>query len=194
MMDLTIKRIQSKIKYQKKVNYAYKVGLGIYMFIAIVVFTYLSIVIIQKKAEQGWAELFLPNGFWVASGVLLLFGGLMQASLWFARNNDINNLQYTLIATIASALGVLASLGAAWRDLLSIVDLQSKGEAYLLTLSGFYGAQFLVALMFCVSVTVQSFHYKVHSKNMNAIEMVGAYITFLTLLWFYLLMFIQVII
>jgi cytochrome c oxidase subunit III len=67
----------------------------------------------------------------------------------------------------------------------------SVSHTFVYVLTGAHGAHVVSGVAFLLIVMYSAFKLKVHSKNMNQIEMCATYWHFLGILWLYLLLFLM---
>lgn len=182
-MELTITRIQQKIERQRKVEQNYKLGLGSYIALSALVFTYLTSVL---PTPVGSAQDFVfPSAFSTATLVILALMMTVALAKWFARNNEIKYLQRALLSAALLSGAFLVALSLGWSELVAS-SAGSVNYSYVTLLTSFYGIQFFGVVAIQLVLSVQSFQYKVHSKSMKGISLATLFVFYMCALWLYL--------
>jgi cytochrome c oxidase subunit III len=189
-MGLDIKIVEEP-KQQLTMN-PKKFAMWLFMVTVFMIFAALSSAYIVRQAEGNWTIFDLPSLFWVNTAVILLSSATLHWAYISARRD---NLELVKIATIITAvLGVAFMVGQylAWTDLVanSIYLVGNPSGSFVYIISGLHGAHVLGGVIYLLILLNSAYKYRVHSKNLNQIEMCATYWHFLGGLWLYLFLFI----
>lgn len=189
-MGLDIKIVEEP-KQQLTMN-PKKFAMWLFMVTVFMIFAALSSAYIVRQAEGNWTIFDLPSLFWVNTVVILLSSATLH---WAYISAKRDNLELVKIATIITAvLGVAFMVGQylAWTDLVanSIYLVGNPSGSFVYIISGLHGAHVLGGVIYLLILLNSAYKYRVHSKNLNQIEMCATYWHFLGGLWLYLFLFI----
>ena len=167
---------------------------ALWLFIASVVMLFgaWTSAYLVKRADTGWAEIVLPWHFWFNTGVIVASSATMFAATWAAKRDKLSLLR--LFITITTVLGVafLAGQLLAFNELIAMNEYFTGGNAshsFIYVLTGAHGVHVVSGVIFLVIALSSAMKYRVHSKNMDQLEMCATYWHFLGILWLYLFVF-----
>ena len=107
------------------------------------------------------------------------------------RERSVSIGQHTIVPSRGQALvGQYLAFG----ELVALNQYFTGGNvshSFIYVLTGAHGLHVVSGVVFLIIVFVSAFRYKVHSKNMNQIEMCATYWHFLGILWLYLFVFLM---
>ena len=147
---------------------------------------------IVKRAEAGWAEIVLPNQFYVNSVIIVISSFTMFWAQWSARRDNLEMTKLALSITTALGVSFLVGQWIAWGKLVALQEHFSGGNvshSFLYVLTGIHGLHIVGGVVFLIIVLISTFRYKVHSKNMTQMELCSTFWHFLGVLWLYLFVF-----
>lgn len=144
-----------------------------------------------RRGEGDWFLFELPPLFWITSGLIIASSISMIYASWSAKNDNLEGLKIGIVATFILGIGFLIGQWYAWADLVAkkahFVGNVSGSFIYIIT--GVHGLHIVSGLVFLIIVMVSTFKFKVHSKNLNQLQMCATYWHFLGGLWLYLFVF-----
>ncbi len=168
-----------------------KFGLWLFMITVVMIFASLTSAYIVRQAEGNWVVFDLPLSLWVTSGIILLSSLTMHWAYLAAKRDELEKTKLGVIIT--SILGVVFLVGQvmAWGDLVenSVFFVGNPSGSFLYVLTGLHGLHLVSGIIFLLIVLISTFKYKVHSKNINQMQMCVTYWHFLGGLWIYLFVF-----
>lgn len=134
----------------------------------------------------------LPVSFTISTVLIVLSSITMALAVRAARKNNISLVKIFLTSTFILGLGFLYSQWKAFgeyadMDILFRGSTAVQGLNYVMPMA--HGAHIVMALVILTILVVRAFRYKIHSRNMNAIEMGATFWHFLDALWLYLFLF-----
>jgi cytochrome c oxidase subunit III len=150
---------------------------------------------IVKRAEAGWAEIEMPNQFYINSIIILVSSFTMFWAQWAARRDNIEMVKLSLSLTGVLGVSFLVGQWIAWEKLVEMNAHFTGGNvshSFLYVLTGIHGLHIVGGLVFLIIVLISTFRYKVHSKNMTQMEMCATFWHFLDVLWLYLFVFLLI--
>lgn len=168
-----------------------KFALWLFIVSVVMIFASLTSAYIVRQAEGNWLEFELPSIFWYTSGIIVLSSLTLHYAYLAAKKDELQKLKVGMVFT--AILG-LAFLVGQWYSWVALVDrdvyfVGNPAGSFLYVFTGLHAIHLISGVIFLIIVLISSFRYKVHSKNMNAMEMCVTYWHFLGGLWLYLFMF-----
>ncbi|HTJ47844.1 MAG TPA: cytochrome c oxidase subunit 3 [Cyclobacteriaceae bacterium] len=148
-----------------------------------------------KRAEAGWAEIIIPDQFWINTVIIIASSGTMAWAQHSARKDNLEKVK--LAISITTVLGVAFLIGQwiAWGKLVELNEHFSGGNvshSFLYVLTGIHGLHILGGVIFLIIVLISTYRFQVHSKNMTRIELCSTFWHFLDVLWLYLFAFLMI--
>jgi cytochrome c oxidase subunit 3 len=171
-----------------------KFALWLFMATVVMLFGAWTSAYIVKRADTGWAEIALPWHFWVNTGVIALSSVTMFAATRAARKDNFELLKIMMSITTVLGVAFLVGQALAYNELIALNEYFTGGNvshSFIYVLTGAHGAHVISGVVFLVIVLVASVRLKVHSKDMNLMEMCASYWHFLGILWLYLFVFLM---
>jgi cytochrome c oxidase subunit 3 len=150
---------------------------------------------IVKRAEAGWAEIEMPNQFYINSVIILISSFTMFWAQWAAKRDNIEMVKLSLSITTILGVSFLIGQWMAWGKLIEMNAHFTGGNvshSFLYVLTGIHGLHIVGGIVFLIIVLISTFRYKVHSKNMTQMEMCATFWHFLDVLWLYLFVFLLI--
>lgn len=168
-----------------------KFALWLFIVSVVMIFASLTSAYIVRQSEGNWLEFDLPVIFWYSSVVIVLSSVTLHYAYIAAKKDELSKIRLGMILT--SILGLIF-LVAQWYSWVALVDrdvffVGNPAGSFLYVFTGLHAIHLISGVIFLIIVLISSFRYKVHSKNMNAMEMCVTYWHFLGGLWLYLFMF-----
>jgi len=148
-----------------------------------------------KRAEAGWAEIIIPDQFWINTVIILASSVTMAWAQHSARKDNLEKVK--LAISITTVLGVAFLIGQwiAWSKLVELNEHFSGGNvshSFLYVLTGIHGLHILGGVIFLIIVLISTYRFQVHSKNMTRMELCSTFWHFLDVLWLYLFAFLMI--
>jgi cytochrome c oxidase subunit 3 len=170
---------------------------ALWLFIATVcmLFAAWTSAFLVKRADAGWAEIEMPNQFYINSVIIVISSFSMFWAQWSARRDNLEMVKLALSITTVLGFAFLIGQWIGWTQLVALKEHFSGGNvshSFIYVLTGIHGLHIVGGLVFLIIVLISTFKYKVHSKNMTQIEMCSTYWHFLGVLWLYLFVFLLV--
>jgi cytochrome c oxidase subunit 3 len=169
-----------------------KFALWLFMMSVIMLFGAWTSAYLVKRADAGWAEIVLPDIFWINTGIVLLSSVTMIVAYFAAKRDKIKWLKFSLAATMILGISFLVGQYYAYVEMVSLKEHftgSNVSHSFLWILPAVHGLHIVSGLIFLVVVLIGAFRFRIHSKNMNQLEMCATYWHFLGGLWLYLFVF-----
>ncbi len=169
-----------------------KFALWLFMVSVIMVFAGLTSAYLVRRGEGDWFLFELPQLFWITTGLIIASSISMVYALSSAKKDNLEGLKIGIVTTFVLGVGFLIGQWYAWADLVAINAHFTGGNvssSFIYVLTGFHGLHIVSGLVFLIIVMVSTFTFKVHSRNLNQLEMCATYWHFLGVLWLYLFVF-----
>ncbi len=168
-----------------------KFALWLFIVTIVMLFAAFTSAYIVRQSEGDWLEFSLPDVFWVTSGIILLSSATMHWAYFSAKKNNLNHLKLSMILTTLLGIAFVIGQFFSWKALVAenVYFVGNPAGSFVYVLTGLHGFHLLGGIIFLLVMVFQSFRYKVHSKNLDQIEMCATYWHFLDGLWLYLFLF-----
>ncbi|HEX8549692.1 MAG TPA: cytochrome c oxidase subunit 3 [Cytophagaceae bacterium] len=171
-----------------------KFALWLFIVTVIMIFAALTSAYIVRKADGNWLEFPLPTILWINSGIILLSSATIQWAYISAKRNEFANLKLALIITSFLGIAFLVGHFEAWKDLVNMKvffggSTSNPSGSFLYVITGVHAVHLISGIIFLLVALFSSFNFKIHSKNMDQLEMCATYWHFLDFLWIYLFSF-----
>jgi cytochrome c oxidase subunit III len=168
-----------------------KFALWLFIVTVVMIFASLTSAYIVRQSEGNWLEFDLPTIFWYTSGIIVFISITLHFAYLSARKDELSKLRLGMVIT--SVLGIAFLVGQ-WYSWAALVDrdvyfVGNPAGSFLYVFTGLHAIHLISGVIFLIIVLISSFRYKVHSKNMDVMEMCVTYWHFLGGLWLYLFMF-----
>jgi cytochrome c oxidase subunit III len=168
-----------------------KFALWLFIVTIVMIFASLTSAYIVRQSEGNWLEFDLPSIFWYTSVMIILSSFTLHFAYISAKKDDLKSLRLGMIITCV--LGLLFLIGQ-WYSWVALVDrdvyfVGNPAGSFLYVFTGLHAIHLISGVIFLIIVLISSFRYKVHSKNMDVMDMCVTYWHFLGGLWLYLFMF-----
>ena len=168
-----------------------KFALWLFIVSVIMIFAALTSAYIVRQAEGNWLLFDLPQLFWINSGVILMSSISMHWAYLAAKRDNLESVKIATAITTILGVAFLVGQYLAWGALVenSVYFVGNPSGSFVYVLSGLHGLHIVSGVIFLMVLLGSTMKYKVHSKNMNQIEMCATYWHFLGGLWLYLFIF-----
>ncbi|PSL05504.1 heme-copper oxidase subunit III [Cecembia rubra] len=168
-----------------------KFALWLFIVSVVMIFASLTSAYIVRQAEGNWLEFELPSIFWYTSIIIVLSSVTLHVAYQAAKKDDFQKLKGGMFLTVLLGLVFLVCQWYSWVALVDrdVYFVGNPAGSFLYVFTGLHAIHLISGVIFLIIVLISSFRYKVHSKNMNAMEMCVTYWHFLGGLWLYLFMF-----
>lgn len=168
-----------------------KFALWLFIVTVVMIFAAFTSAYIVRRAEGNWLDFELPSLFWITSGTILLSSVSMHWAYVAAKKDQIAQMKIALAVTLGLGITFLIGQFAAWDALVAmeVFFVGNPAGSFVYVLSGVHGLHIVSALIFLTVVLVKAFRYKIHSKQMDTMDMCVTYWHFLDGLWLYLFLF-----
>ena len=148
-----------------------------------------------KRSEAGWAEIIIPDQFWINTVIIIVSSGTMAWAQHSARKDNLEKVKLAISITTVLGLAFLIGQWIAWDKLVELNEHSSGGNvshSFLYVLTGIHGLHILGGVIFLIIVLISTYRFQVHSKNMTRIELCSTFWHFLDVLWLYLFAFLMI--
>ncbi|WKN44387.1 cytochrome c oxidase subunit 3 [Tunicatimonas pelagia] len=168
-----------------------KFALWLFIVTVVMIFAAFTSAYIVRRSEGNWLDFELPPLFWTTAGIILVSSISMHWAYISAKRDQIIQLRVALLVTLGLGVAFLVGQFMAWGALVDIevFFVGNPAGSFVYVLSGVHGVHIVSALVFLIVMVVRAFRYKVHSKQMDTMEMCVTYWHFLDGLWLYLFLF-----
>jgi cytochrome c oxidase subunit 3 len=168
-----------------------KFAMWLFIVTVVMVFAALTSAYIVRRVEGNWMIFDLPLLFWINSGVIIASSVTMHWAYLSAKRDNLESVKIATIITSILGVAFMAGQFLAWKDLVTnkIYFVGNPSGSFLYVISGLHGLHVVGGVVFLFILLGSAMKFKVHSKNMNQIEMCATYWHFLGGLWLYLFLF-----
>ncbi|MFB9864190.1 cytochrome oxidase subunit III [Rufibacter immobilis] len=178
---------------QRRVN-PLKFMLWLLIVSIIMMFAAFTSAYIVRREEGNWLEFDLPSILIINTLVLVLSSIFMQWAYVSAKKDNLKNLKLALALTIVAGVAFLIGQWQGWVELVKNNvffggSTANPSGSFLYVLTGVHAFHLVTGLVFLIIVVISALKYKVHSRNLNRIELCTIYWHFLGALWIYLYVF-----
>jgi cytochrome c oxidase subunit 3 len=172
-----------------------KFSMWLFLLSVVMIFASLTSGYIVRKSEGNWVDFELPPIFWLTTAILLLSSLTHHLAFYHAKKDNLAQVKGWMMLTALLGLAFLVSQWYSWVYLVNINVYFSGNNvagSFLYVLTGLHMLHVLSAVIFVLIITIRTYQYKVHSKNLLGIELCTTYWHFLDVLWIYLFAFLSV--
>lgn len=168
-----------------------KFGLWLFIGSVVMLFAAFTSAYIVRQAEGNWLVFELPTLFTVSSIVIFFSSITMHGAYLAAKKDKLETVKILITITTVLGLAFLVLQFEGWKDLVSrqVYLVGNPSGSFIYIITGLHGLHLVSAIIFLLIVMVSTYKYRVHSKNLNQIEMCVTYWHFLGGLWLYLFVF-----
>lgn len=171
-----------------------KFALWLFMITVVMIFAALTSAYIVRQAEGNWLDFALPVEMWISTGVILISSITMHWALIAAKKDNLEQVKVAISTTTVLGVVFLIAQLYVWSALVenNVFFVGNPSGSFLYVLSGLHGLHIVSGIVFLLIVLVATHRYKVHSKNLNTIQMCTTFWHFLDALWIYLFLFLLI--
>jgi cytochrome c oxidase subunit III len=167
---------------------------ALWLFIASVVmlFAAWTSAYIVKRGDVEWAEVIMPNQFYINTAIIVLSSITMIWATIAAKKNNFEKVKLAIGFTTVLGIAFLFGQIVAYQELIQLKEFFTGGNvshSFIYVISGAHALHVIGGVVFLVLVFINALNNKIHSKNMTQIEMCATYWHFLGVLWVYLFVF-----
>lgn len=168
-----------------------KFALWLFIVTVVMVFAGWTSAFIVRQAEGNWLDYDLPQVFWLSSGLVILSSISLHWAYLAAKKDNFLQLRLGMSLAMLLGVGFLVSQWYSWMALVEseVFFVGNPAGSFLYVITGVHGVHLISGLIFLIIVLISTFRYKVHSKELNTLEMAATFWHFLGALWIYLFMF-----
>jgi cytochrome c oxidase subunit III len=168
-----------------------KFAMWLFIISVVMIFASLTSAYIVKKAEGNWSLIEFPSLFKLTSVLIVLSSATIQFAYISAKRNNLLSIRIGLSLTALLAIGFAIGQYFSWGQLVDqgVFFVGNPSGSFIYVFTGLHVAHLFGGLIFLLVVLINSFKYKVHSKNLAQLEMCITYWHFLGGLWLYLYLF-----
>jgi len=171
-----------------------KFALWLFMCSVMMMFASLTSAYIVRRGDGNWRVFDIPDMFWISSVIVVLSSVTMHIAMVSAKKDNLALLRTGIISTTLLGIGFLVAQFIAWKELVGGNVYFTGGnpsESFIYVLTGVHFLHIVSGIIFLLIVIASVYKFKVHSKNMNQIQMCATYWHFLSGLWVYLFVFLM---
>ncbi len=168
-----------------------KFALWLFIMSVVMIFASLTSAYIVRQAEGNWFFFDLPQLFWINTAIILVSSITMHWAYLSAKRDSLESVKIATVITAILGISFLVGQYLAWGALVSskVHLVGNPSGSFVYVISGLHGLHIVGGVVFLLIILNSTFKYKVHSKNLNQIEMCATYWHFLGGLWLYLFIF-----
>ena len=168
-----------------------KFALWLFMITVVMIFAALTSAYIVRQGEGNWMLFELPAELWITSGIILLSSVTMHWGYISAKKDELEKVKLAISITTLLGIAFLVGQFYVWNALVDqdVFFVGNPSGSFLYVLSGLHGLHLVSGVIFLIIVLISTLRYKVHSRNLNQIQMCATYWHFLDALWIYLFVF-----
>ncbi|XOV95096.1 MAG: heme-copper oxidase subunit III [Bacteroidota bacterium] len=168
-----------------------KFAMWLFIITVMMLFMSLTSAYLVKQSEGNWPVIEFPSLFKVTSVMIVLSSISLHYAYISAKRNNLLHIRIGLIITTVLAISFLIGQYMSWGQLVNqdVFFVGHPGGSFIYVFTGVHAAHLIGGIIFLGIVLFGAFNYKVHSKNLNQMEMCVTYWHFLGGLWLYLYLF-----
>jgi len=168
-----------------------KFALWLFIVSVCMIFASLTSAYIVRQTEGNWQLFDLPPLFYITTIIIFVSSISMHWAYLSAKKDNLEMVKVGVSITTVLGIAFLIGQLLAWSELVerSVYFVGNPSGSFVYVLSGLHGLHIVSGVIFLLIVLVATFRYRVHSKNLNLIEMCTTFWHFLDALWLYLFIF-----
>jgi cytochrome c oxidase subunit III len=157
----------------------------------IMIFASLTSAHLVRRAEGNWLQFELPPLLLISTALIIASSVSMQWAFFAAKRDNIKALKIALVVTSALGLAFVATQYEAFYQLVDIgvYFVGNPSGSFLIAICGVHVVHLVSGVVVLLLTLIRAFRYKIHSKDLVAIEICTTYWHFLGALWVYLFIF-----
>ncbi|MFD1143859.1 heme-copper oxidase subunit III [Larkinella insperata] len=162
--------------------------LWLFVVSIVMLFAAMTSAYLVRRAEGNWLEFEIPSIFWYSTVVLLISSASMHWAYRAAKKDDLGVLRTAISITFAFGLAFLVMQFVGWQDLVAqnVFFVGNPAGSFMYVFTGLHAFHLVSGLIVILFALRAAFQLKIHSKNLNQIEICATYWHFLDVLWVYL--------
>lgn len=169
----------------------HKFALWLFIVSIVMLFAAFTSAYIVRQSEGNWLIFDFPKLLWTNSLILIASSATMHWAYLSAKINNFLNLKIAIGLTTILGIAFLVGQVYAWGDLVENKVFFAGSQAnpsgsFFYVLTGMHGFHLITGIIFLLIVFILVFRNKIHSGNLNSLEMCATYWHFLDILWLYL--------
>ncbi len=171
-----------------------KFALWLFIVSVIMLFGAWTSAYLVKRADAGWAEIILPERFFLNTIIIVASSISLIVAYYAAKRDNIFLVRTGLIITFILGVSFVVCQLLGYGDLVRMNQYFTGGNvshSFIYVLTGVHGLHMISGIIFLGVVLADAFRYRVHSKSMFRLEMCSTYWHFLGGLWLYLFVFLK---
>lgn len=169
-----------------------KFGLWLFMITVTMLFAALTSAYVVRRGLGNWEVFALPDIFYVSTLVIILSSLTMQIAYYKAKHDEFGALRNSLLGTIALGIIFIITQFYGFSALVNnniYFAFSNPSNSFVYVLTGLHAIHIVLSISFVIAVSILSYRDKVHSQNLNTIQMCTTFWHFLGVLWIYLFIF-----
>ena len=169
-----------------------KFGLWLFMVTITMLFAALTSAYVVRRGLGNWEVFDLPDIFYISTVIIILSSITMHVAYYKAKHDEFASLKRSLFVTIVLGLSFIVTQLYGFSALVKnniYFAFSNPSNSFVYVLTGLHAIHIVLSISFVVAISILSYHDKVHSQNLNAIQMCTTFWHFLGALWIYLFIF-----
>jgi len=171
-----------------------KFALWLFIGTVVMMFGALTSAFIVMTSERSIIDIQLPQAFLWSTIIIVMSSVTMQWAYYSIKKDEFATFKILLLVSFLLGVGFLYSQVQSWGFLVeqnAYFVSSEVSSSFLYVLTGVHGVHLVSALIFLIFVLANAFKLKIHSKNLDQIEMCLTYWHFLGGLWIYIYIFLM---
>ncbi len=169
-----------------------KFGLWLFIIAVTMFFAALTSAYVVRRGLGNWELFQLPEAFYWSTITIISSSISMQIAYFQAKKDEFRTLCIALSITVLLGLFFLLTQLLGFRALVQdnvYFAYSNPSNSFVYVLTGLHAIHIISSVIFVIVLLFKSYKVKIHSKNMDLIEMCTTYWHFLGGLWIYLFIF-----
>ena len=169
-----------------------KFGLWLFMITVTMLFAALTSAYVVRRGLGNWEVFELPTIFYLSTVIIILSSITMQLAYHKAKRDEFGALRKSLLTTIILGVIFIVTQFYGFSALVGnniYFAFSNPSNSFVYVLTGLHAIHIVLSISFVVAVSILSYKDKVHSQNLNTIQMCATFWHFLGVLWIYLFIF-----
>jgi cytochrome c oxidase subunit III len=168
---------------------------ALWLFMTIIAMIYISLIVIfyHGRSKVSLQDAVLPEIFIINSPIMMVS---LITSCWAyisAKRNNLNELKAAILSTIFLGILFMNQQKKGWIELMETDHIFAEtkvnsASAFFLIISCLHTIHLAVGLIFLFVTLAYAFQYKVHSKNMQQMDLSFSFWSFSVIVWLCFLM------
>lgn len=157
-------------------------------------FAGLTSAIVVRKADGNWMNFHVPAMFTLSTILIVLSSASLQYAYFSVGKNEIANSKLMLLITLILGIAFGFSQFLGYKELVheGIYLVGNPSGSFFYVVTGLHLIHVIGGILFALAVLIQTYRFKVHSKNMLPINLLATYWHFIGGLWVYLFIILNV--